>query len=162
MFHLHLEGFHKGTRRPAPMSLALPLFRRRLVRFPVGLRQDSRTLQHRARLLRRGWFQQHLPQLAQRRVLIGQHPCHLPQRFHRSSQLAVILVVQRLMACTIHHSFQLLNTDVNGLRVQLHRLPLSNSRKRRCKGHTRTSLRDRLGRSLVESLPRPVVFHTTI
>ena len=35
-------------------------------------------------------------------------------------------------------------------------------RARRCKGRTRTSLRDRLGRSLVESLPRPVVFPTTI
>ena len=147
------------------MPLALPLFRRRwLTRFPVGLRQDSRTLQHRACFLRGGRFQQHLPQLAQRGVLIGQHPCHLPQRFHRSSQLAVILVVQRLMTCAIHHSFQFFHADINGFRVQLHGFLywLNNSRKRRCKGRTRTSLRDRFGRSLVESLPRPVVFPTTI
>jgi hypothetical protein len=68
------------------------LFRRRQCRL-TAVDRNARARQHGARLLGRGRLQQHLPQLAQSRLFIGQHPRHLPQRLHCCLQLTMIVSV---------------------------------------------------------------------
>ena len=103
MWNRHLFRRHKRARRLAPMPFP-PLFSCRRRDGLAAVRRNTRALQYRARLLGRGRLQQHLPQLPQARVFIGQHPRHLSQRFHGCPQLTVIVVAECLMAGSVHHS----------------------------------------------------------